>query len=1327
MANQSYKANNCVLEIGTSVGSRTIDSQIQVGTTNVTSYVGCVDNPLYAEQGFNLPPMEERVVYTGTVPATVQNLGGTLSEAIGVGNITTQGCSLNFLNTFNNNSFTPGTNADDNKLIYFTLHEGVNHTSINMPFIAPSSTAGGLRFEPYNDASQSANAQGRAIYFYKQVGVDNNVIERSTNPFDIVTPFANNHLLVVGNGADNMDDYTLTHNDLYTDPESFSYYISAYKHSGAWDSSGGSNKPFYWMGGSLDTKTYIGSYEGSLFSKGLGYKANECFQSRGLLGLTSQYFGFENGLSSCDQFEVEISVSQILNATIDVLEGSPHNSIIENTNAGDLRITSPGVYTFCLAALKKTKVWGATATDGGIAKMAGNKHLHWSNGSVNLLEAIAIDNSLPARCTVDYIKITKKDTETITNAVPQFNSNSYQIDDYRYDYLDVFSDDALPLALTYTIGNLKDLTKSKSAYSKTFNIPANKHNNQILHPMLEVGSVKEKIDWQPCRISVDGVIVFKGLMRIEKGVTGKGGQYICHILDDSIDWTSLLNNKEICELAFGDEEPRKKGYDSIIDSWFHSPVDAIENETYHDFRNNPERNIFGGQYSVPSFQPGATNPNVEKDYLYGLVNYGEWHSQSVNTDPLLPHDFSHNSNDFHPAIFAYRLVHKIFNDIGYTLQSNFIESETFKRLVHPYTSGEEYIDLDVYGSEGGQSVTVKQITKFAPGGNFGSNGEVPNGNTRYAYPNPVPGNDPGSNWGGNSSTTGYTAPFAGDYYVGHAVKLYINASFLITGSAYLGTQLMINGQPYGSTPAGGWGFGAINHANDNGVANGLSHTVNTTIFLNQGDVVSWRIIGHNPANIYHMWTKVSHFTFDIYPIVSNTVPEFNVNFTKVLPCLKQKDYLKGITELFNLQWTADRDSRVVTVEPYDDFYGSGKVLDWSKKLDKRTWTDKYIAEELAQNVSFEYKKDSGDKGIESLYAWRETNGFGIYKSYELQNEQRFRKDRLVLGSTVFHSTYRFNNYGDQPNPTQAPASYTPAPNAYKWGDLTWTDPSVNKNNPLMPVIWTGEGGHINGMQRPPYVKNPKAAIRILNYYGVTRCSRYDFVKANGNIQRLGVYPHLGWINGWNKGIAKDDFNLSWDDYDDGTYVSPGLFTKYWKNAYAKMSGDAVIRTCKFNLSAIDINLFDYKDIIHLKIDNVSTYWTVQEIKDYKPNKKELTSVELIEWKQDNNYVAKTTRKRRNTSPVEEETSLKKNLTTIEPITTVVQKSNLSKIDEAITIRDNGDFELYGGELIVEDDNGTICTLVYTDDVDVKKLYLPKEEGERKTISLINPNNPTYNG
>ena len=86
--------------------------------------------------------------------------------------------------------------------------------------------------------------------------------------------------------------------------------------------------------------------------------------------------------------------------------------------------------------------------------------------------------------------------------------------------------------------------------------------------MLAVGSQKQKINWMPCRVSVDGVIVFKVLFRVEKGTTGNGGKFSCHIIEDSIDWSTLLKDRQICDIPFGDAVPKEKSWKNIYDSWF---------------------------------------------------------------------------------------------------------------------------------------------------------------------------------------------------------------------------------------------------------------------------------------------------------------------------------------------------------------------------------------------------------------------------------------------------------------------------------------------------------------------------------------------------------------------------------------------------------------------------------------------------------------------------------------------------------------------------------------------------------------------------------------
>jgi hypothetical protein len=181
------------------------------------------------------------------------------------------------------------------------------------------------------------------------------------------------------------------------------------------------------------------------------------------------------------------------------------------------------------------------------------------------------------------------------------------------------------------------------------------------------------------------------------------------------------------------------------------------------------------------------------DYHFGLVNYGEWNAQSLNTGSTP--DYQKNSMDFHPAIFAYRLIHKIFQGIGYTLESNFIESPTFAKLCHPYSSGEEYIESDLFGPGGSQYARVARAAKTAAAGNFSSGGMCPHGATRYWYPNLVLGTDVGNNWSGQS-VDGYTAPFTGDYQVLGAGKLYLSQWYAATNTSYIGIYIEKNGLKY---------------------------------------------------------------------------------------------------------------------------------------------------------------------------------------------------------------------------------------------------------------------------------------------------------------------------------------------------------------------------------------------------------------------------------------------------------------------------------------------------------------------------------------------------
>lgn len=1240
---ENIVAQNCTLEIGEKTGEHQVTTQVFSHNVYTVEYLGCIVHPTlpYTDEGFN----SGTTVITLTTVNRVHFKGVFanpmgIKDMVGVGPMA-QGNLLTYIAYFsqfcggflNYYDLNPGTGMNANKFVYFDLYLTLPATMASFPSIgAPLNQPGNTdHWGPYNSQNRSDNVAGRALYCIDNLnttGSGNNCTQRQGIAFDCMASYTS-FVLLRGNGSDMIDDYSITSPNFWNSPEDFTWYISAYIHSLNWDSSEGTGNPFYWMGGSLSpyVRTEVGSYEGSKHrDPGLGFKQNECFSNPGFLGLRSSAFsddaawGYSGGGLDLDAWELEIDVGQLLNAKITIFEGVPNTPGLPQTPGNDLVVTSVGVHTFCLAALKISSIWGGLMGGSNTGEVilenttgpCNSGVYEYAEGGITILNAEALDNSQPARITLNYVKLIKREPVLNTITTPVYNTVvSYVVDEIGWNYLDVFDHKSLPLSLTYSISSLKDLSKRAAGFSKTFKIPANNHNCQVLDPMLAVGAEHWMIDWQPCLVGVNGVTVFKGLIRIEKGVTGNGGAFSCHIIEDSIDWTTLLKDHQLCDISIIELDPnwQAKSFNNIYGSWWRTPNPAIAGETSTDFNNNPERHLFADP-NFPTFNP-IGNPEVNSvdiDYFYGLVNFGDWHAQSVSFNPAIQ-DYNHNANDFHPLVFAYRIIHKIFNNIGYTLQSNFVESETFKRLCHPWTSGEDYKATDIYGDGGSQYTRVVKVPYHQPyGGGFSGGGALTCGGCyAYYYPTGMTvTNDLGNNWSTNAWNGGYTAPFAGDYTWYVKATMFVSQNWGAANGCHLKLEVCVNGTAqlmsgtYASWP---------------GCTSGCTLDDSWTVTLNAGDHVSVRFEGFNPTQFwgYDVWFDIENIVFNVFPIPSSTIPDYEVDLTKILPCISQMSYLKGITELFNLQWIADKDTKIVTVEPYDDFYGTGKVVDWSEKIDYKTWTDKFIIKELAQSVVFQYKKDGGDKGIRDLYNYREAVGQPIYKSYTEVNNERFRKETLKLGSTVFHSTWRFNNYGLQPTPSLN------SDNHYNWGDLTWTDPASNAQNPLMPVIWTSDnpGGSINRQNRPVYTDKPKAGIRILNYYGVRDCSQWNFIDGAGGNHNMASYPYCDWIEGWKKGIAKDDFNLAWHDFNDGNgFVSPGLFTKYWRNAFLKMNGGVALRTCKIALTAQDISLFDYRDLILLQIDGVSTYWTVQAIKDYKPNRQsELTTVELVEFKE----------------------------------------------------------------------------------------------------------------
>jgi len=1321
---ESNLAYSTVLEIGEVSGQKNVSNNIQIGEETTQVYGGCKESTK-PDQMFNPNSNEPNVRVVGYS-------GNYIGYWTGIGSLSS-GCSQTQIQIElpNGIEYQPLNNS---KLIM------IDFQSEGTFYRQEPHTFNTKHFRPRNNIFYTRNewnVQGRTLYI-KSFDDSNQPV---TLCFDVVDSYGS-FLICKGNGGDHVSDYAQLNQHWYNsnlangNQGNLDWYISAYVHSGLWDSSGGqitwSNERQSIGMSYMNDKMFSGNQQNLM--------QNEVYTNEGYFGVRNSYWreAIINSGSYTDPdawrnrdhdvWELKVDVASINNARIQIFEGTPNNPIYSSGLNSMSEITEPGLYTFCLAALPFSDKYkgkhingGFTLHDTGMENAHSIDHqafIDMMDAQLTLLNAIPLNQNQSASITINKIELKKADPKLTDVTTPIMGSTfNYNIDQYEWKFLDVLDSEKVPLALNFSVGDISDISKRTSGYSKTFMIPASPHNNEVLDPMLSVNSQRENIGWERGRIKTNGVVVFEGLMRIEEGNTGSGGFYKCHILEDTIDWSQEIADSKLCDLILNETTQPKKDYLNVLYSWVFSKP-------------------YGG---VVEPITGFTLPEEPQGWFWGLANYGEWYYKSLQLPGVS--DWDHGVKDFHPVVFTKSILIAIFKSIGYSVESNFMNTMTFNLLCHPFSSGENYeLGKDPFGEDGDYYAKAEDAGRHRADeilgwSNFKSGGYIPpNGYDRTWYPSLIIQSDTGNNFTGSpsnkafgSSSKGYVVPFPGDYQV--ICKGIIDVSFCAgCNGGRVDVFVTNNGTGNGFTANGG------NQAP--GIADHGEHyfyTSYTSWNCSAGDVISFKIVAETlMGGLAKYWVAAKELEMLIYPVPSGGSPSIDVNKQKFLPCdTKQIDFISGITDLFNLQWTADSKNKIVYFEPYNDFFGSGDVKDWTEKLDNTRWNDKFIVEELAKEVHFSYKRTSTDIGMTGLDAWRESNGYGEYKTHIEINDEKFRKEEVDIATNKFAPIWRFNNYGKQPNPSQN------SNNHYNWGDLSWGNPSVSRALPLMPVIWTEAGGHINKdmHHRPPYKAFPKMKLQIVNYYSllngvhqdgsnpnlasggnglsINKCTNYNFKDDSGSPNDLEFYPYMDWIDGWKKGIEEDPYCLSWNDYNDGYgNISSGLFEKYWRVAYEKMNGGSVLRTAFLNLTAIDIANFDYRDLIHLTIDNVSTYWTVNKIIDYNPNKNILTKVELLEWKQAVDFA---TRRNESTSTMNETQERR-----LQQEDSVIKRTN----NDGVTIENNSGNIASGtgvalGRGVVANNNQTVLgSFNDPNSTDIFQVGAGTSEDDRRTAFSI---------
>jgi len=835
--------------------------------------------------------------------------------------------------------------------------------------------------------------------------------------------------------------------------------------------------------------------------------------------------------------------------------------------------------------------------------------------------------------------------------------------------LDVTDHSDFPLAMTFQISDIKDITSTSGDYSKTFKIPATKNNNKLLkNPYIpnidtEVNITENK----KCRILVNNLFSITGLIKIT-GVSGYGetpSHYDCVFFGNNLSWADDLSNLYMHELDWGtNSEGLEYNKTNIMATWQDEDCDSSTSPIVYPITSYGEYNPDGEPRTIQLL-------DTAKDYLGQSNNKVGYYGFN---DSGFSYSTPNPSADWRPAVFVKDTLEKIFSKVGYRINSTFMETDMFKKLVwllpnFKYNNAEE--KYDEYSIESnflnGESLSASD---YAQGGNISTVTDSGVFDPDFGYQ--VNFNDGDANYIGNPTSQG-----------NEGTKLIpltiLNLNVTLDEDSYVDMSndyITIGEYGYYSIKLNGLESRLANMKKGGSSLKGASkvklcinidvQTVGQsswqTIERSEIEQTPFQVLSPNNSKTNEDNSVITNY--EVMPIVNNDnfwfnkgdkirltagfkfeemISDSNINNQNFLintfirssnssnldislnsevvaygqtydlkdvinEDYKTLDFVKGISHAFNLKMTTNETTKTVSIEPFNTFYKDyADAIDWTYKLDRsKQIEDKWIKSDLKRDVVFKYKSDSKDKKVEHR---GEEYFNGIKDEYPHQETlpKTFEKGESEYENPFFAGTYNAKDQDTTGISGDNPYS------ACLWAENVspnnWGRP--DKGYEFLPRLLYWNKYSPTGLNLSGHVKYAK--VQTWN-------STYEWVvpdaNASGGSFLSGIYPQATSINRDDSSSPILSYgNVNVRDYNDATEVyssyavGHGLFETYYRNMFEMLKSKPKLRTVYIDLKVKDIVNLDFTKLVY--IDGV--YWRINRVVDYQPNKSQSTKVELIQW------------------------------------------------------------------------------------------------------------------
>ena len=475
---------------------------------------------------------------------------------------------------------------------------------------------------------------------------------------------------------------------------------------------------------------------------------------------------------------------------------------------------------------------------------------------------------------------------------------------------DLYEDEDIPLSIS--VDDFKNVAEKVQSYSKAFNLPATKRNNQIFDNIFEITRTDTGLNFNPYKrtkaiLKQDGFLLFEGYLRLID-IQDKQAEisYNVNLYSEVVALSDVLAERTLSDLSFTELE-HSYNLTNIQATW----------------------GVTGVTYSNPSTSGFRAADTVK----YPFVDWNHQFSLGTNGNPVLPN----LESAFRPFLNIKYLIDRIFVATDFTYESAFFDTADFGKL---------FMDFNW----GGDNIPTAQNETYLARWRFNVSPSIPSniGNNSFKEfhlipetisPQQAPSELP-PNY--DAATNIITATTDNEIYD-------ISYTFLF-GKTSVTSETIECRWLHNSTPINQQTvlFPAPNTVR--------SYTGNFQIALQTGDTLSAQFKGDTDIRQNETFASSCVFVQSSSTISSSTLQVLRGE-------LGQWDMLKGLMTMFNLVTIPDEDNPSnIKIEPYGDVFinnADSTELDWTDKIDVSEMKLTPLTE-LNKRTLFKFVEDEDD-------------------------------------------------------------------------------------------------------------------------------------------------------------------------------------------------------------------------------------------------------------------------------------------------------------------------------------------------------------------------------